>query len=74
MCVAIPGCITQIEGKQAQVRVGQSTVSIRLELLGDQVSVGDYVLVHAGFAINKIDRQEAEELEELWRELGGASW
>lgn len=74
MCVAIPGCITQIEDKQAQVRVGQSTVSIRLELLGDQVSVGDYVLVHAGFAINKIDRQEAEELEELWRELGGASW
>ena len=74
MGVAIPGCITQIEGKQAQVRVGQSTVSIRLELLGDQESVGDYVLVHAGFAINKIDRQEAEELEELWRELGGASW
>lgn len=74
MCVAIAGCITQIEGKQAQVKIGQSTVSTRLDLLGDQVSVGDYVLVHAGFAINKIDKQEAEELEQLWQELGGASW
>lgn len=74
MCVAIPGCITEIEGKQAQVKVGQSSVTARLDLLGDQVTVGDYVLVHAGFAINKIDKQEALELEQLWEQLGGASW
>ena len=74
MCLAVAGRITEIDGKQAKVEVLQTTVATRLDLLGDDVSVGDYVLIHAGFAINKIDEQEAKELEELWEELGGAFW
>lgn len=74
MCVAVAGCITHIDGKLATLKVGQTSVSARLDLLGDDVKVGEYVLLHAGFAINKIEKEEAEELEQLWAELGGASW
>ncbi len=74
MCLAVAGRITEIDGKQAKVEVLQTSVPARLDLLGGDVEVGDYVLIHAGFAINKIDEQEAKELEELWEELGGASW
>ena len=71
MCLAVAGQITEIDGKQAKVEVLQTSVATRLDLLGGDVKVGDYVLIHAGFAINKIDKQEAKELEELWEELGG---
>jgi len=74
MCVAIPGEVIEIEGNTARVEVSGSVVPARIDLLSDDVKVGDYLLVHAGFAINKVDKQEAEEVRALWAELGGASW
>ncbi len=74
MCVAIPGEVIEIDGNTARVEVGGSVVPARIDLLSDDVEVGDYLLVHAGFAINKVDKQEAEEVRALWAELGGASW
>ena len=74
MCVAIPGEVIEIDGNTARVEVSGSVVSARIDLLSDDVKVGDYLLVHAGFAINKVDKQEAEEVRALWAELGGASW
>jgi hydrogenase expression/formation protein HypC len=73
MCLAIAGCIVEIDDREAQVKIGDTLVTTRLDLSGE-VKVGDYVLVHAGFAINTIDKEDAEELDELWAELGGASW
>ncbi len=74
MCVAIPGEVVQIDGNTARVEISGSVVPARIDLLSDDVKVGDYLLVHAGFAINKVDKQEAEEVRALWAELGGASW
>ena len=74
MCLAIAGCIVEIDDREAQVKIGDTLVATRLDLIGDRVKVGDYVLVHAGFAINTIEKEEAEELEQIWAELGGGAW
>ena len=66
MCVAIPGEVIEIDGNTARVEVSGSVVPARIDLLSDDVKVGDYLLVHAGFAINKVDKQEAEEVRALW--------
>ncbi len=68
MCLAVPGKIEAIEGLTASVQVGGVVVRARLDLV-DDVQVGDYVLVHAGFAINKMDAAEAEETLALLGEV-----
>jgi hydrogenase expression/formation protein HypC len=68
MCVAIPAKIKSIEGSLAEVEVGgiSRTVSIQLT---PEVQKDDYVLVHAGFAIHKVDEEEARQTLELFEEL-----
>ncbi|MCD6503421.1 MAG: HypC/HybG/HupF family hydrogenase formation chaperone [Thermoplasmata archaeon] len=69
MCLAVPGKITKIEGdgKHAIVDFGGSRRKVNIMLIPD-VRVGDYVLVHAGFAIQKLRAKDAEEiLEDLRR-------
>lgn len=69
MCLAVPAEVVELrEGGTALVRVGGLQQEISLLLL-DGVEVGDYVLVHAGFAIEKVDQQEAERTRELLEEL-----
>jgi len=68
MCVGIPGKVVSIDGRMAEVEVGGATRSIALDLL-DGVNVGDYVIAHAGFAIHKVDEQEAMKTLDLIREL-----
>ncbi|MFP3904974.1 MAG: HypC/HybG/HupF family hydrogenase formation chaperone [Armatimonadota bacterium] len=70
MCVAVPGKIEKIEGSVATVKVGEASTTANLDLLGQELQVGDYILVHAGFAINRIDREEAEEIEAVMEEIG----
>lgn len=53
----------------AQVDFGGATKELRLDLVGE-VEPGDYVLNHVGFAIRKVDEQEAKETLELFEELG----
>ncbi len=60
MCLGIPAEILEIDGTRAKVRVGATTYSAGLHLVED-VHVGDYVLLHSGYAIGTIDRREAEE-------------
>lgn len=69
MCVAIPAKIVLIEGDSATVEIGGSESKARLDLLED-VEVGDYVLVHAGFAITTVDEDHARETLDLLREVG----
>lgn len=69
MCVAIPSKIVAIEGETATVEVTGSRSTARLDLIED-VQIGDYVLVHAGFAITKLDPDEARETLALMSEVG----
>lgn len=69
MCLAIPVRVVAVEGDSATVDVGGARVKARLDALGEPVQVGDYVLVHAGFAIRRLDPADAEETLRLWDEL-----
>ena len=69
MCLAIPMKITHIDGAKATADVDGVTRNVRIDLLGD-VSVGDYVLVHAGLAIAKVDSEEAKNTLATMREFG----
>ena len=70
MCLAIPALIKSIEGKEAEAEIGGVTRRISLWLT-PEAKVGDYVLIHTGYAINILDQEEAKEtlrwLEEIAR-------
>ena len=66
MCLAIPVLIKLIEDKEADVEIGGITRRISLWLT-PEAKVGDYALVHTGYAINILDQEEAEETLELLR-------
>jgi hydrogenase expression/formation protein HypC len=68
MCLAVPAKVTEINGDMATVEVGGIARGASLMLV-DDVMVGDYVLVHAGFAIHRVDAEEAEESLRLLRQL-----
>lgn len=61
MCLSVPSQVISIEGDMAKVSVGGTVFKAGLQML-DDVKVGDYVLLHAGFAIQKIREEEAEEI------------
>ena len=69
MCLAIPLKLVSVNGTDAVGEVGgiQREVSI---MMTPDVKVGDYVVVHAGFAIQVLDQQEAEENLEILRQIG----
>jgi hydrogenase expression/formation protein HypC len=68
MCLAVPALITKIEGKEADVEIGGITRRISLWLT-PEAKLGDFVLLHTGYAINIIDREEAEETLRLFAEI-----
>jgi len=68
MCLAIPALVKSIDGHQAMVEIGGLTRQASIQLT-PEVKVGDYVLLHTGYAINIIDEAEAEETLKLLREL-----
>jgi len=72
VCLAIPAKIVSIEGETGVVDFGGVKQKVRLDLLPD-VSVGDHVLVHVGFAIEKIDKEEANKILELLDEISKTS-
>ena len=68
MCLAIPALIKSISGKEADVEIGG--ISRRASLwLTPEAKVGDYVLLHTGYAISIIDPEEARETLELLEEI-----
>jgi hydrogenase expression/formation protein HypC len=72
MCLAIPAKVVRIAGSSADVEFEGTTTTADLSVLPD-VKVGDYVMVHAGLAIQKYDEREALENLALIRELYGNS-
>ena len=71
MCLAVPGKITEINGETARVDIEGVTREANISLLPD-VKTGDYVIVHAGFAIERYDEADAKETLRLLRELADA--
>jgi len=69
MCLAIPSGIIEIRDNMATIDLGGIRREVSLLLLPEEASVGDYVLVHAGFAIQKIDKEAAEETLKLFEEI-----
>jgi hydrogenase expression/formation protein HypC len=65
MCLAIPSKIVRIDGNIAEVDIGGNIKEINI-LLTPEAKVGDYVLLHAGYAIQVIDEDEANEIFEAW--------
>lgn len=70
MCLAIPMRVLSIEGPRAVVEQGGARRTIATGLL-DEVKEGDYVLVHAGYAIAHVDEEEARRTLELVEQLAG---
>jgi hydrogenase expression/formation protein HypC len=67
MCLSVPAEVIEIDGSRAKVSVGGVFYDAGLDLL-DNVVVGDYVLLHSGYAIQLLDRELAEETLALLRE------
>ena len=68
MCLAIPGRITEKDQMMAKVEIGGISRDISL-ILVPEAETGDYVLVHTGFAIEKIDESEAHKTLALLEEM-----
>jgi hydrogenase expression/formation protein HypC len=71
MCLAVPALIVEKQGEMAKASVGGVVREISLELIDCPAEIGDYVLLHAGFAIHRIEKEEAEETLRLMREVLG---
>ena len=71
MCLAIPALVKSIAGHQAEVDIDGVTRQASIQLT-PEVKVGDYVLLHTGYAINIIDPEEAEATLKLLREISEA--
>jgi len=69
MCIAGPGKVLKVEGDVATVSFGGSVRQANLDLV-EGIQEGEYIIVHAGFAIRKLDEREAAETLELMREAG----
>lgn len=68
MCLAIPMEIRKIDGNQATAEAGGIIKEVRLDLL-EGAEVGDYILIHTGYAIEKLDPEEARETLELIKQV-----
>jgi len=72
MCLAIPALVKSIEGKEAWVEIGGIRRKVSLWLT-PEAKVGDYVLLHTGYAISVLSEEDAQETLELLAELAKAN-
>ena len=68
MCLSVPAKVISIKDNIAEVSVGGSVLKASLDLVED-VEVGDYILLHTGFALQKIDEKEARETLKVFEEF-----
>ena len=73
MCLGVPGRVIEIDGLAASVDFWGVKRKVRLETVDEPVQVGDYVLVHVGFAIRRIPQEQIEETLELYNQLIAAA-
>jgi hydrogenase expression/formation protein HypC len=68
MCLAVPMQVVRMDGETIVAEIDGVRREASLMMLGEKIVVGDYVLIHAGFAISRLDEEEALETLELMRE------
>ena len=75
MCLAVPAEIIEIADDIATCRVGEgdTTVHASLMILDEEVALGDYLIIHAGFAIRKLDPLEAQQTLQILRDVIAAA-
>ena len=75
MCLGIPGMVTEIKDDRdllmGTVDFGGVRKEVCLAYVADEIQVGDYVIVHVGFAISRVDAEEADRTFRLLQELEG---
>ena len=71
MCLSVPAKIVRVEKNVAKAEVGGVLREISIDLC-PEVAVGQYVLIHAGFAIQRLDEKEAKETLDLLKQLAEA--
>jgi hydrogenase expression/formation protein HypC len=69
MCLGVPGEVVEVDGLEARAEFWNVEKTVRLDVVGGDVSPGDYVLNHAGFAIRKIPEDQVEETLETYEAL-----
>ncbi|WP_319582072.1 HypC/HybG/HupF family hydrogenase formation chaperone [uncultured Pseudodesulfovibrio sp.] len=71
MCLAIPAEIIDISDGVATCKVGEgdTTVQASIMLMDEEVALGDYIIIHAGFALRKLDPKEAQETLKILRDM-----
>jgi hydrogenase expression/formation protein HypC len=72
MCLSIPAKVIDIDGYIAEVSIGGTILKAGLQMV-ENISIGDYVLLHAGFAIQKISEDEALETFKILQEMSDLS-
>jgi hydrogenase expression/formation protein HypC len=68
MCLAIPMKLVSIKGNKGIVELSGVKKEISLNLL-ENIKIGDYLIIHAGFAIEKLNETEAKKTLEIWEEI-----
>jgi hydrogenase expression/formation protein HypC len=80
MCLAVPAEVKKVQDEVATCQIGEGTcIDASLMLLDEAVEPGDYLLIHAGFALRRLEAEEAEETLRLMRQMaesgdGLTSW
>jgi hydrogenase expression/formation protein HypC len=70
LCLAVPARVVKIEGEWAEVDIGGIRREASLALVADRgIAIGDYVLVHTGYAITKVDEEEARSILDAWKQV-----
>ncbi len=67
MCLAMPAKVLSVNGDEAEVDFGGAVRKTNISMV--DAKVGEYVIIHAGFAIQKVDEEEARETLKLWDEF-----
>ncbi len=75
MCLAVPAEVIAIADQVATCRVGEgdTTVTASLMVLDEEITIGDYLIIHAGFAIRKLDPLEAKQTLQILRDVMAAA-
>jgi hydrogenase expression/formation protein HypC len=69
MCLAFPGKVVEVQGDFARVDFGAGTIKDQVNISLVQAHVGQYVLVHAGYAIQVVNETEAKKTIAYWNEI-----
>jgi hydrogenase expression/formation protein HypC len=70
MCVAAPMKVIEIDGDNIIAELAGVTKEANLAVIDERPELGDYVIIHAGYALHRIDPEEAKITLGLWKEMG----